>query len=101
MDICIFLNVDNLIRFKGFLYEGEYVEGECKSDNAVMYSVEKKLVEATTNRNTITLVEEVKYLENEKLKLPEYLKSGKYYYTFRLDMNYNYVLISRTYESKY
>ena len=80
---------------------GEYVEGECKSDNAVMYSVEKKLVEATTNRNTITLVEEVKYLENEKLKLPEYLKSGKYYYTFRLDMNYNYVLISRTYESKY
>ena len=88
----------------GYMYipeRGEYVEGECKSDNAVMYSVEKKLVDATTNRNTITLVEEVKYLENEKLKLPEYLKSGKYYYTFRLDMNYNYVLISRTYESKY
>lgn len=88
----------------GYMYipeRGEYVEGECKSDNAVMYSVEKKLVDATTNRNTITLVEEVKYLENEKLKLPEYLKSGRYYYTFRLDMNYNYVLISRTYESKY
>ena len=80
---------------------GEYVEGECDQDNAVMYSAEKKLVEATTNRNTVTIVEEVKYKENEKLKLPAYLKSGRYYYTFRLDMNYNYVLINRTYESKY
>ena len=24
-----------------------------------------------------------------------------YYYTFRLDMNYNYVLVSKTYKSKY
>ena len=46
-------------------------------------------------------MEDVKYIESEKLKLPDYLKSGTYYYTFRLDMNYNYVLINRTYESKY
>ena len=35
------------------------------------------------------------------MELPSYLKNGKYYYTFRLDMNYNFVLVSKTYEDKY
>ena len=88
----------------GYAYikeRGEFVEGKCDLVQANSYSVDKVLKEAYTNRNTITLVEEVKYKENEKLKLPDYLKSGLYYYTFRLDMNFNYVLVNRTYESKY
>ena len=35
------------------------------------------------------------------VELPESLKSGNYFYTFRLDMNYNYVLVSKVYEDKY
>ena len=88
----------------GYAYipeRGEFVEGKCDKQTATSFKVKKELKEAYTNRNTITLVEEVKYQESEKMKLPNYLKSGTYYYTFRLDMNYNYVLINRTYESKY
>lgn len=88
----------------GYAYipeRGEYVEGKCDKQIAVSYKVDKKLIDAYTTRNTITLVEDVRYIESEKLKLPDYLKSGTYYYTFRLDMNYNYVLINKTYESKY
>ena len=79
----------------------EFVEGYCKQNVATSYKVTKELKSATSTRNTIVLKEEVKYHENEKLKLPEYLKSGIYTYTFRLDMNYNYVLVDRTYKSKY
>lgn len=80
---------------------GEFVQGYCSQQNATSYKVTKTLKEATSTRTTIILTEEVKYHENEKMSLPEYLKSGTYYYTFRLDMNYNYVLVSKTYESKY
>lgn len=80
---------------------GEFVQGYCSQQNATSYKVTKTLTEATSTRTTIILKEEVKYHENEKMSLPEYLKSGTYYYTFRLDMNYNYVLVSKTYESKY
>ena len=45
--------------------------------------------------------EEVKYIETEGLTLPNYLISGIYHYTFRLDLNYNYVLINKSYEEKY
>ena len=38
--------------------------------------------------------------ESEKMPLPDYLKSGTYYYTFRLDMNYNYILVSKEIEQK-
>ena len=88
----------------GYAYipeRGEFVEGKCDVNTATSFKADKKLKEAWTNRNTVTLVEEVKYIESEKMELPDYLKSGTYYYTFRLDMNYNYVLISKTYESKY
>lgn len=80
---------------------GEFVEGYCKQSNATSFKVTKTLKEATSTRNTIILKEEVKYHENERMNLPETLKSGYYYYTFRLDMNYNYVLVNKTYESKY
>ena len=45
--------------------------------------------------------EEVKYHENEKISVPEYLRSGYYYYTFKLDSNNNYIYVSKTYSSKY
>lgn len=80
---------------------GEFVEGYCSSSNATSFKVTKTLKEATSNRNTIILTEEVKYHENESMNLPDSLKSGLYYYTFRLDMNYNYVLVSKTYKTKY
>lgn len=80
---------------------GEFVQGLCTQQTATSYKVTKTLKEATSTRTTIVLTEEVKYHENEKMALPGYLKSGIYYYTFRLDMNYNYVLVSKTYQSKY
>ena len=80
---------------------GEYVEGYCDVQKATSFKMDKKLTKATTYRNTIILTENVKYHPGENMDLPEYLKSGEYIYTFRLDMNYNYVLISKVYNDKY
>jgi hypothetical protein len=80
---------------------GEFVQGYCSQQNATSFKVTKTLKSATSTRTTIVLKEEVKYHENEKMNLPSYLKSGTYYYTFRLDLNYNYVFVSKTYEEKY
>lgn len=80
---------------------GEFVEGYCNKKTATSYKVTKELTRATTTGNTVVITEDVKYKANEQMDLPEYLKSGTYRYTFRLDMNYNYILISKTYESKY
>ena len=79
----------------------EFVQGYCASQTAVSFKVDKKLVEAVTTRNTIILKEEVQYHGNEQMHLPDYLVSGTYYYTFRLDMNYHYVLVSKVYQDKY
>ena len=79
----------------------EYVQGYCNQQNSTSFKVTKELVEATSTRNTIILKEDVKYHISEGMELPEYLKSGYYYYVFRLDLNYNYVLVSKTYQSKY
>lgn len=79
----------------------EYVQGNCGSEKATSLKATKNLVEATSNGNTIILKEEVKYSGIEGIEVPNYLKSGYYYYNFRLDMNYNYVLVSRTYQAKY
>ena len=79
----------------------EYVQGYCDSNKAISVKATKKLLEATSNGNTIILKEEVNYSQAGNGDVPEYLKNGTYYYTFRLDMNYNYVLVSKTYQSKY
>lgn len=79
----------------------EYVQGYCESNKAISVKATKKLLEATSNGNTIILKEEVNYSQTGNGDVPEYLKNGTYYYTFRLDMNYNYVLVSKTYQSKY
>ena len=77
---------------------GEYVSGYCQNNTTTQYTVTKKLIRATSKESTITLKEDVKYYGAEKLKLPEKLRSGTYVYTFRLDTNYNYVYISKTFE---
>ncbi len=88
----------------GFEYiseRDEYVEGYCKNPVATSFKVKKTLKSAYSSRNMIILEEEVKYSGNEKMELPSYLKSGTYYYTFRLDMNYHYVLVSKKLDDKY
>lgn len=79
----------------------EFVEGSCDKQSATSYKVTKTIKKAVTTRNTIIITEEVRYKENEGLTLPDYLKNGYYIYTFRLDINYNYVLVSKEYQSKY
>ncbi len=74
---------------------GEYVQGQCGSTNATLYRVEKELIGATSTESTIVLTEKVKYYGAESLKLPDRLVSGTYKYTFRLDMNYNYIYVSK------
>lgn len=80
---------------------GQFVQGYCDRGNAIFISVDKKVVEATKEHNRIVIKEEVKYHENEKISVPDYLKSGYYYYTFKLDSNNNYIYVSKTYSSKY
>lgn len=82
----------------GFQYiaeRGEYVQGRCKTLGAILYRVEKELVDAVSNKSTIVLTERVKYYGSEGLDVPERLVSGDYEYTFKLDMNYNYILIDK------
>lgn len=77
---------------------GEYVQGYCLEEQTTQYRATKKLIGATSNKSTITLKEEVKYYGAEQLKIPENLRSGIYVYKFKLDTNYNYVYISKTFE---
>ena len=79
----------------------QFVQGFCDRDNAVLFTVDKNVIEAYRNHNRIVITEEVKYHENEKMAVPDYLKSGLYYYTFKLDSNNNYIFVSKTYSSKY
>ena len=90
-----------IVGYQYIAARGEFVQGFCNQQTATSYKVTKKLVSAVSTRKTIVLKEEVKYHENEGLYLPATLKSGNYYYTFRFDMNYNYVLVNKTFESKY
>ena len=86
----------------GFQYieeRQEFVQGECTTPITTPLKATKKLKEARSYRNTIILVEDVKYTGSDKKEKPEYLKDGTYYYTFRLDVNYNWVFVDRTYNS--
>lgn len=77
---------------------GEYVEGECNSVSATTFKADKNLVKAISQGAVITLKEKVKYYGNEGKDLPNHLKSGTYVYTFKLDTNYNYIYVSKTFE---
>ena len=88
----------------GYAYikdRGEFVQGKCDSQSATTFSVDKKLLEAKSTGNKIILKEEVNYHGTDSMDVPESLKNGYYYYTFLLDINYNYILLNKTYESKY
>lgn len=87
----------------GFQYipeRDEFVEGYCDYNTTTSFKVTKSLKEATTDGGEIILKEDVKYHENEKMEKPSYLRSGTYIYTFKLDMNYNYVLVSKIYDER-
>ncbi len=87
----------------GFQYipeRDEFVEGYCDYNTTTSFKVTKSLKEATTDGGEIILKEDVKYQENEKMEKPSYLRSGTYIYTFKLDMNYNYVLVSKIYDER-
>lgn len=80
---------------------GEFVEGYCDQKATTSFSVEKELTKAISIRNNIILSEKVKYYSQGGKDIPDKLKSGIYHYIFRLDMNYNYVLIDKSYEENY
>lgn len=80
---------------------GEYVKGYCQEQTATIYRVEKKLTEAKSYGNYITLTEDVKYIGNQSAEVPADLVSGTYMYTFKLDTNYNYIYINKEYVEKY
>ena len=77
---------------------GEYVEGQCENTYTTTFRVDKNLTKAYAKDGRIYLVEDVRYYGNEGLDLPNNLKSGKYIYTFKLDMNYNYILENKQIE---
>lgn len=79
----------------------EFVEGYCNQSSAVAIRADKKLTSAISYNNKIVLTENVRYYAQENMTIPTYLKNGSYKYLFRLDMNYNYVLVSKTFEQKY
>ena len=79
----------------------EYVQCICKNIPTTTLKVKKELVEAVTSNHTLILKEKVEYMGTDKTEVPSYLVSGEYFYTFRLDLNYNYVLISKQYNQKY
>ncbi len=79
---------------------GEYVEGTCTENFTTTYKVNKELVSAKSFQDTITLKEKVKYSSSEGQVLPETLKSGNYIYTFKLDKNYNYILVDKHLEEE-
>ncbi len=72
----------------------QFVLGKCTNSFASMVKTEKKLIEATTTENNITLKEKVRYYSSNTT-VPDYLKDGVDVYHFRLDNNYNYVFVNK------
>ena len=76
---------------------GEYVQGQCNNTTNSIYRVDKKLISAYAYNDTIVLKEKVRYFGEQNVDIDR-LKNGVYTYTFKLDNNYNYVLISKEIE---
>ena len=77
---------------------GEFVSGNCIQQTTTTFKADKELIRATSTESTINLYEKVKYYGTEGKNPPEKLISGTYKYTFRLDVNYNYIYISKELE---
>ncbi|HIR49072.1 MAG TPA: hypothetical protein IAB35_03750 [Candidatus Faecimonas gallistercoris] len=86
--------------FGGFQYiaqRGEYVQGYCGQVPTTNYNVDKELISATVQGDTITIKEKVRYYSAEGIDNDQ-LKNGIYVHTFKLDNNYHYAYINRTIE---
>ena len=84
----------------GFQYiaeRREYVEGECSAYPTTSFKAEKELIRAESTEKEIILYETVKYFGTEGKEYPANFKNGTYKYIFRLDVNYNYIYISKEY----
>lgn len=80
---------------------GEYVQGQCLENKAIVISAKKEIVSAYRINDQIVIEEETKYISGNKGDIPETLKDGIYIYTFKLDTNLNYAYISKDYRTKY
>ena len=86
--------------FGGYQYieeRGEYVQGYCGQVPTTSYNVEKELISATVQGDTITIKEKVRYYSAEGINNDE-LQNGIYVHTFKLDNHYHYAYINRTLE---
>lgn len=87
--------------FGGYQYiaeRGEYVQGYCGQIPTTSYNVDKELISATVQGDTITLREDVRYYSAEGISNDQ-LQSGVYVHTFKLDNSYHYAYINRTIEA--
>ena len=83
--------------YGGFQYiadREQFVKGHCNSSVIALIDATKELYKATTKESEIKIYEKVRYFTTAT-DVPEYLRSGKYVYTFTLDPNYNYILKSK------
>lgn len=86
--------------FGGYQYiaeRGEYVEGYCGQVPTTTYNVEKELISASVQGDTITLREKVRYYSAQGIDASQ-LQNGVYVHTFKLDNNYHYAYVNRTIE---
>ena len=87
--------------FGGYQYvgeRGEYVQGYCGQIPTTTYNVDKELISATVQGDTITLRENVRYYSAEGITNDQ-LQSGVYVHTFKLDNSYHYAYVDRTIEA--
>ncbi len=78
---------------------GEFVQGFCTKNNLVTIKAEKTLESATSRENVIVLKEKVRYIGLDDMQVPSHLQNGYYTYTFKLDLNYRYILVSKTFSN--
>ena len=86
--------------FGGYQYiakRGEYVQGYCGSVPTTSYNVEKKLLSASVQGDTITIRENVRYYSAQGIDNDQ-LQNGVYVHTFKLDNHYHYAYVNRTIE---
>lgn len=86
--------------FGGYQYiaeRGEYVQGYCGQVPTTTYNVEKELISASVQGDTITLREKVRYYSAQGIDASQ-LQNGVYVHTFKLDNHYHYAYVNRTIE---
>ena len=88
--------------FGGYQYiadRGEYVEGYCGEIPTTTYQVDKELISASVQGDTITLREQVRYYSADGISGSQ-LQNGVYVHTFKLDNHYHYAYVNRSIEGQ-